>query len=239
MASCSAFLGQGLAAAQAQVARAPAARRGGALQTRALFASNAKGEAVYPEWGTFPGGPGESPIFPFSDAKSADVERIHGRWAMLAVTGIIAQENAGKGAWFNAGLSCLGPKCDVQYVDPFGFGPGNVSTALIVMIEALLIGFAEAYRTGLIDPAWPDEFSGGEVLPGGRFDPLNLAGKPDNAEALAIAELKHGRLAMMAWTGCVVQGYKFNPNGPSDGVGAMANRAAHIADPFGVNIFTV
>ena len=47
---------------------------------------------LYPEYGTYPGG-GESPIVPFSDEKNAEREIIHGRWAMLGVTGAWAAEN--------------------------------------------------------------------------------------------------------------------------------------------------
>ena len=59
---------------------------------------------LYPEYGTYPGG-GESPIVPFSDEKNAEREIIHGRWAMLGVTGAWASENGTGIPWFKAGKS--------------------------------------------------------------------------------------------------------------------------------------
>ena len=56
--------------------------------------------SIYPEWGSFPnskeGVPSEwSNLTPEEYRKNADIEVIHGRWAMLAVSGVWAQENAG------------------------------------------------------------------------------------------------------------------------------------------------
>jgi hypothetical protein len=51
----------------------------------AKFGSTAPPD-LYPEFGVYPGG-GESPIIPFDDEKNAEREIIHGRWAMLGVTG--------------------------------------------------------------------------------------------------------------------------------------------------------
>ena len=54
---------------------------------------------IYPEWGSFPnskeGVPSEwSNLTPEEYRKNADIEVIHGRWAMLAVSGVWAQENS-------------------------------------------------------------------------------------------------------------------------------------------------
>lgn len=51
-------------------------------------------KSEYPEFGTYPGGPGKSPIVPDYDTtgKNAERELIHGRFAMLAVAGVFTQE---------------------------------------------------------------------------------------------------------------------------------------------------
>merc|ERR1719458_1779603 len=89
-----------------------------------------------------------------------------------------------------------------------------------------LAGKAEAYRTGLVDPAF-DELTVGDANPGGRFDPLNLAESGDLDE-LKLKELKHCRLAMFAWLGCISQAV-WTKEGP------IANWSAHVADPVHVN----
>ena len=88
------------------------------------------------------------------------------------------------------------------------------------------MGLAEAYRTGLVDPAF-DELTVGDANPGGRFDPLNLAESGDLDE-LKLKELKHCRLAMFAWLGCISQAV-WTKEGP------IANWSAHVADPVHVN----
>jgi light-harvesting complex I chlorophyll a/b binding protein 1 len=64
------------------------------------------------------------------------------------------------------------------------------------------------------------------VFPGGRFDPLNFSeGKEANffgedLDTLKIKELKHCRLAMLAWLGILAQSVSTNPGGAGpDAVG--------------------
>ena len=76
---------------------------------------------LYPEYGTYPGG-GESPIVPFSDEKNAEREIIHGRWAMLGVTGAWAAENGTGVPWFKAGELC-GPDECTNFVFPGAIAP--------------------------------------------------------------------------------------------------------------------
>ena len=84
---------------------------------------------------------------------------------------------------------------------------------------------AAAYRGGLIEPLF-DELEVGDVYPGGRFDPLGLATDPAIFEELQVKELKHCRLAMLGWLGCLVQWQ-------ATGKGPIVNWAEHVADPFG------
>ena len=153
---------------------------------------------IYPEFGTYPGG-GESPIIPFGSEKNAEREVIHGRWAMLGVTGAWAAENGTGIPWFTAGTLCTPDDC-TAVADKFPGavaplapeGSGYPSFWAVLAIEVVLVGLAEAYRTGLSDPVF-DELTVGDVSPGGRFDPLGLAESGD-LEELKIKELKHCRL---------------------------------------------
>ena len=131
---------------------------------------------IYPEFGTYPGG-GESPIIPFGSEKNAEREVIHGRWAMLGVTGAWAAENGTGIPWFTAGTLCTPDDC-TAVADKFPGavaplapeGSGYPSFWAVLAIEVVLVGLAEAYRTGLSDPVF-DELTVGDVSPGGRFDP--------------------------------------------------------------------
>merc|ERR1712032_698796 len=132
-----------------------------------------------------------------------------GRWAMLAVTGAYLAEVGTGVPWFKAGEICtpedctgivfpgadkgfgsLGPDTGV-YAD----GSGAPSFWVVLACECQLMYLAEAYRCGIIAPAFGDEYAVGDANPGGRFDPLKLSEKAD-LEELKIKELKHCRLAM-------------------------------------------
>lgn len=65
----------------------------------------------------------------------------------------------------------------------------------LTIIEVLLVGGAEIYRN-------TEQDIGKRQYPGGVFDPLGLAsGSDERAFNLKTAELKHGRLAMIAFLG--------------------------------------
>ena len=191
---------------------------------------------IYPEFGTYPGG-GESPIIPFGDEKNAEREVIHGRWAMLGVTGAWAAENGTGIPWFTAGTLCTPDDC-TAVADKFPGavaplapeGSGYPSFWNVLIIETILVGGAEAYRTGLAANPFDDGLVAGDVSPGGRFDPLGLAESGD-LEELKIKELKHCRLSMFAWLGCIFQALATQE-------GPIANWTAHTADPVHANVLT-
>ena len=184
---------------------------------------------IYPEWGTFPGGDGTSPIIPFTDEKNAEREVMHGRFAMLAVAGVYTGEEYTGVPWWEAGALCTPDDCTgINYALPGGAaalapeGSGYPNYWIVVAIEILLMGAAEAYRTGISENPFPELDLSELPYPGGRFDPFNL-GESGDLDELKIKELKHCRLAMGAWLGCIWQAI-------ATGEGAVKNLTDHQAD---------
>ena len=50
--------------------------------------------------------------------KAAEYEVIHGRWAMLAIPGIVAQEQATGVPWYDTGALCTPASCLENYSFP-------------------------------------------------------------------------------------------------------------------------
>lgn len=121
-----------------------------------------------------------------------ECELIHGRWAMLATLGAIIGEASTGVSWADAG------KVELDGTQYLGFSlPFSITQ--LVWIEAILVGGAEVYRNGELD-------SEKRIYPGGAFDPLALASdNSDRTSKLREAEIKHGRLAMVAFLGFSVQ----------------------------------
>ena len=188
---------------------------------------------IYPEWGSFPntvdGVPEEWDTFTEAEyKKNAEIEVMHGRWAMLAVSGVWAQENAGTGPWWQAGQECTFEQCKISYVgNDFTSSYGGALFGLI-FFEILLVGGAEAYRTGLLENPFKDDLPYGTPYAGGRFDPLNYAKKQD-LDMMKIRELKHGRLAMLAWLGILGQSVATES-------GAIENVGQHMRDIYHCNV---
>ena len=208
---------------------------------RALRQS-ARQRSAYPEWGNAGAlkwieGTGSA-----KEQKLAARELMHGRWAMLGVTGAIAAENTTGVPWFEAGGSCtfdISTPCTLSY-GGYDFEAAPYAVWGLTAIEIALMAGVEVHRTGW--PAFqetpPSAFADCEqndMYPGGRFDPLNV-GTPPGSEAnteylqlMQVREIKHGRLAMLAWLGMIVQAVATKQ-------GPMANLATHRADPSGETI---
>uniref|UniRef100_A0A0F7GZZ4 Chlorophyll a-b binding protein, chloroplastic n=1 Tax=Pelargonium nanum TaxID=59882 RepID=A0A0F7GZZ4_9ROSI len=191
-----------------------------------------------PEWldGSLPGDFGFDPLGLGSDPELlkwfAQAELMHGRWAMLAVSGILVPEwLEGQGfienySWYDAGSR-------EYFADP---------TTLFV-VQLALMGWVEGRR-------WADMLNPGCVdidlklphkknpipdvgYPGGFwFDPLFWGmGTPEPVMVLRTKEIKNGRLAMLAFVGFWFQAI-YTGKGPTE------NLMDHIADPGHCNIFS-
>lgn len=218
------------------------------VKSRASSKRVAASASLYPEWGTYPGGEGKSPIIPMGDPKNAEREVIHGRFAMLAVAGAYTQEQATGIPWFLAGSYCTPDDCSAM-IDAFPGAVAGVNAptetgpffyfGYVITMQLLTFGLAEVYRTGLqpipeekIENPFPELEQVGNIYPGQRFDPLGLSGKY-GLDELKVKELKHGRLAMVAWLGCIGQAIATQE-------GPYKNLMDHRADPLHANaIFNV
>ena len=132
----------------------------------------------------------------FSLARFRENELIHGRWAMLAALGVLVAEGTTGVSWADA------TKVELESASYLGL-PLPFSTTALAYINPVLIGGAELYRNTATEPE-------DRCYPGGAFDPLGLgSGDPEKVFQLREAELKHGRLAMVACLGFGVQALAF------------------------------
>jgi len=140
--------------------------------------------------------PTERTIVPFNEAfdilRFRECELLHGRWAMLGLTGaVIAEANTGI-SWADAG------KVELEQAQYLG-QPIPLSVSTLTLIEVLAMGYLEFARSSELDQNI-------RCYPGGYFDPFALA--DTDAEGLfklQTAELKHGRLAMLGMLGIAIQ----------------------------------
>lgn len=164
-------------------------------------------------------------------AKYREREVQNGRWAMLAVVGTCVPElyadnfsNADSALWWKAGADILGD----GKIDYLG-NPGLVhatSLPAIAVFQFFAMAGMESYRKnggplGKADPNDPVS----RLYPGGKFfDPLGLADDAEVFAELQVNEIKHCRLAMLAFMGEVFQA-------GITGEGPVANLRAHMMDP--------
>ncbi|EEF35532.1 chlorophyll a-b binding protein CP29.3, chloroplastic [Ricinus communis] len=131
-----------------------------------------------------------TPFQPYSEVfglqRFRECEVIHGRWAMLGTLGALAVEALTGVAWQDAG------KVELVEGSSYLGQPLPFSLTTLIWIEVLVIGYIEFQRNAELDPEK-------RIYPGGYFDPLGLASDPEKKENLQLAEIKHSRLAMVAF----------------------------------------
>ncbi|GFH12729.1 chlorophyll a-b binding protein, chloroplastic [Haematococcus lacustris] len=133
--------------------------------------------------GSLPGDSGFDPLGLGQDAERlkwyAEAEKTNGRWAMMAVAGIMGQELLGVPVkWYEAGAASYDLPVIAQL--PILF------LVLGFLETKRYIGFKETGSSGFIN-SFP-------------FDPVGL-----NSPKHAVNEVKNGRLAMVAFVGFAVQ----------------------------------
>mmetsp|Transcript_10551 Transcript_10551/g.23847 ORF Transcript_10551/g.23847 Transcript_10551/m.23847 type:complete len:233 (-) Transcript_10551:131-829(-) len=143
-------------------------------------------------------------------------EVLHARFAMLGVSGAVAQEIATGASWAEA------PKA---FMEGKGIYPAVVTDpGAIAAIQVVLMAYIEQKRA--------DAEGEGNVYPGGAFDPLGYAKKGgEELRTLKVKEIANGRVAMLAFVGIQAQ-YQ------ATGKGALECLSSHIASPFSVNAVT-
>jgi light-harvesting complex II chlorophyll a/b binding protein 7 len=167
----------------------------------------------YPTPDSYPGDVGFDPLHLSKDEtameKYFEYELLHGRWAMLGALGAIIPElfpgSLPKDGtlWWNVGYYKLTSGEDLNYFGVEGLHVAGNQGVLIIAIAQVLLMFGPEYaRSCGIEALEPLGIflPGDAVYPGGvLFDPLNVSKDPVLFERNRVCEVKHARLAMMAW----------------------------------------
>ena len=150
--------------------------------------------------------------------RAVELELLHARWAMLAVVGVVLPElladsdvlPIAEPVWWKVGAAKLAGN-DVEYLGLGNFViAGKQGIAIIALCQLVLMGGPEYARYVGIRSLEPVGvyLPGDKNYPGGApFDPFRLADDPEFFENQRVAEIKNGRLAMVAMAGCFAQAF--------------------------------
>lgn len=202
------------------------------------FVSNGSRVAMSSEWlpgqprpayldGSIPGDFGFDPLGLAEDPENykryQEAELIHGRWAMLAVPGVLVPEALGLGNWVSAQQWAATPGGQATYLGvpvPWGTLP------VILAVEFFAIAFVESQRNG--EPDFEKR-----KYPGGPFDPLGFSKNESKLAEYKLKEVKNGRLALLAFVGFSAQAIAYPGTGP------LENLASHLSNPWANNIANI
>ena len=153
----------------------------------------------------------------------------HARWAMLGAAGVLAQEIWNPDVFFYTAPTQIAQE---DFLFPI---------AGVVAFQFLTMHWVEVRRwqdwktpnSVNKDPIFDYSLGKHEVgYPGGVFDPLGVEKKGEEAlQERKVMEIKHGRLAMLAWVGMLCEAQV-------TGVGPLEALAAHQADPMNTTVFS-
>jgi light-harvesting complex II chlorophyll a/b binding protein 7 len=168
--------------------------------------------------------------------RAVELELLHARWAMLGVVGAAVPEalasagalDIGEPVWWKVGAAKLnGDVLDYAGVGGFVIAGGQ-GVAVIALCQLVLMGGPEYARYVGIRSLEPVGvyLPGDKNYPGGApFDPFGLSDDAERFEWQKVAEIKHGRLAMLATAGCAAQAIATRV-GPVENLRDVAERVA-------------